>query len=176
VSHPNAALTVRGRALLVQRVLAGDRPADAAHQLGCSRATASKWLARYRAEGPAGLVDRPSRPHRCPHRTPAALEARIIAARRTHRRGAHWLGAELGLAASTIGRVMRRNRLPLLRDLDALTGAPVRRGSVSGVRSERARPGELLHIDVKGLGRIREGGGWRVHGRAGAPSARGRLG
>jgi transposase InsO family protein len=170
VSHANARLTVHGRALLVQRILAGHRPADVAHQVGCSRATAYKWLRRYRHEGAAGLADRPSRPHRCPHRTPAALEARMLAARRAHRRGADWLGAELGLAASTVGRVIRRHGLPLLRDLDALTGQPVRRGPVSRVRYERERPGELVHIDVKKLGRIPDGGGWRAHGRGERPN------
>jgi transposase InsO family protein len=176
MAHANARLTVHGRMLLVQRVLAGYRPADAAHQLGCSRATAYKWLRRFGQEGPSGLADRPSRPHRCPHRTPVALEQRILEARRTHRRGADWLGAELGVAASTVGRVIRRHAMPLLCDLDALTGAPVRRGPTTRVRYERARPGELIHIDVKKLGRIRDGGGWRARGRAAAPSARGALG
>jgi transposase InsO family protein len=156
----------------VQRVLAGHRPADVAHQLGCSRATAYKWLARYRAEGPLGLTDRPSRPHRCPHRTPAALEAAILAARRSQRRGADWVGAELGVPASTVGRVLARHAMPRLAELDALTGAPIRRGPMSRVRYERQRPGELIHIDVKKLGRVPEGGGWRAHGRGPKPSAR----
>jgi transposase InsO family protein len=162
--------------LLVERVLAGHRPADVAHQMGCSRATAYKWLRRFREAGPAGLHDRPSRPHRCPHRTPAALEARILAARRVHRRGADWIGAELGIAASTVGRVIRRHRLPLLRELDALTGEPVRRGPVSRVRYERPRPGELIHVDVKKLGRIPDGGGWRAHGRGPRPVVRRAVG
>jgi transposase-like protein len=169
VAHANARLTVYGRALLVERVCAGHRPADVAHQMGCSRATVYKWLRRHRQEGRAGLYDRPSRPHRCPHRTPARIEARILEARRAHRRGADWLGAELGLSASTVARVLVRHRMPLLRDLDALTGEPVRRGPRSGVRYERERPGELLHIDVKKLGRIPEGGGWRAHGRGSRP-------
>jgi transposase InsO family protein len=172
VAHANARLTVHGRALLVERILAGHRPADVAHQMGCSRATAYKWLARYRAEGQAGLNDRPSRPHRCPHRTPAGAQRRILEARRVHRRGADWLGAELGMAASTIGRVIARHGLPLLRDLDALTGQPVRRGPRSRVRYERQRPGELVHIDVKKLGRIPDGGGWRAHGRGPKPVIR----
>ena len=172
VSHANARLTVHGRALLVERVLAGHRPADVAHQMGCSRATAYKWLARFRTQGPQGLLDRPSRPRSCPHRTPRALEAGILAARRRHRRGQDWIGAELGIAASTVGRVLRRARVPLLRELDALTGEPVRRGPVSAVRYERERPGELVHIDVKKLGRIPEGGGWRAHGKGPKPVAR----
>ena len=81
------------------------------------------------------------------------------------------MAGELGLAASTVGRVIRRHRLPLLRDLDALTGAPVRRGPMSRVRYERERPGELVHIDTKTLGRIPEGGGWRAHGRGPKPVA-----
>jgi transposase InsO family protein len=140
--------------------------------MGCSRATAYKWLARFRAEGPAGLIDRPSRPRRCPHRTPALLEARILAERRRRRRGADWIGAELGIPASTVGRVLARHRMPRLAELDALTGEPVRRGPASRVRYERARPGELLHIDVKRLGRIPDGGGWRAHGRGPKPSTR----
>jgi transposase InsO family protein len=157
--------------LLVQRILAGHRPADVAHQLGCSRATAYKWLRRFRCEGAAGLHDRSSRPGRCPHRCPRVTERRILQARQVHRRGADWIGAELGVAASTVGRVIRRHRLPLLADLDALTGEPVRRGSVSRVRYERARPGQLIHIDVKKLGRIPDGGGWRAHGRGPKPVA-----
>jgi transposase InsO family protein len=160
----------------VERILAGHRPADVAHQMGCSRATAYKWLRRFRAEGAAGLVDRPSRPRHCPHRTPAHTERRILRARRTHRRGADWIGAELGMAASTVGRVIRRHGLPLLRDLDALTGVPVRRGSVSRRRYERARPGELIHVDVKKLGRIPDGGGWRAHGRGPKPVVRRAVG
>ncbi|MGE4031284.1 MAG: IS481 family transposase [Thermoleophilia bacterium] len=169
MSHRNARLNVFGRRLLVDRVLAGYRPTDVAAQLGCSRTTVYKWLARYRREGVAGLHDRPSRPHRCPHRTPAATEERILAARHAHRRGADWLADELGLAASTVGRVLARHRMPRLADLDALTGMPVRRGPVTRVRYERAHPGELIHIDVKKLGRIRPGGGWRALGRAAAP-------
>jgi transposase InsO family protein len=154
VSHANARLTVHGRRLLVDRVAAGHRVSDAAAQLGCSRATAYKWLARHRAEGLAGLADRSSRPHRCPHRILAALEQRIIEARRAQRRGAEWIAAELGVAASTVGWVTARHGLPLLRELDALTGEPVRRGPASGVRDERERPGELVHIDVKKLAGI----------------------
>jgi transposase len=165
VAHANARLTVHGRRLLVGRVLAGHRVADVAHQLGCSRATAYKWLRRFRLEGEGGLVDRPSRPHHCPHRTPAHLEARILQARRRHRRGADWIAAELGVAASTVGRVIARHQLPRLSDLDALTGQPVRRGPVSRIRYEREHPGELIHIDTKKLGRIPPGGGWRVNGR-----------
>jgi transposase len=156
---------------LVERVLRGHRAAEVAAQLGCSRTTVYKWLARYRREGAAGLADRPSRPRRCPHRTAPALEARILAARRAHRRGAQWTAAELGLCASTVGRVIARHGLPRLSNLDTLTGQPVRRGPMSGVRYERDRPGELIHVDTKRLGRIPDGGGWRAHGRGPKPEA-----
>jgi transposase InsO family protein len=176
MAHANARLNVHGRALLVERVLAGHRPADVAHQMGCSRATAYKWLRRYAAEGRPGLIDRPSRPHHCPHRTPATIEARILEARRVHRRGADWIGAELGVASSTVGRVLARHQVPRLSACDALTGEPVRRGPMSRVRYERERPGELIHIDIKKLGRIPEGGGWRAHGRGPKPSIRRAVG
>jgi transposase InsO family protein len=155
----------------VERVHAGHRPADVAHQLGCSRATVYKWLARFRQEGADGLVDRSSAPHRCPQRTPADGEARIIGARRRHRRGADWIGAELGIAASTVGRVLARHGVAPLSACDALTGEPVRRGPMSRIRYERERPGELVHLDVKKLGRIPAGGGWRAHGRGSRPEA-----
>ena len=165
MGHPNARLTPRGRLLLVERILAGYRVADVAAQLGCSRTCAYKWLRRYRTEGPRGLSDRTSRPHHTPHRIDACLEQRILQLRRTMRRGAEWIAAELGICAATVGRVLQRNRLPHLSMLDALTGIPIRRGPATRVRYERDRPGELVHIDVKKLGRIPEGGGWRMHGR-----------
>ena len=171
MAHANARLTIHGRRLIVERVGAGHRVGDVADQLGCSRTTVYKWLARHRAEGARGLADRPSRPHRCPHRTSPERERLILEARRRHRRGADWIGAELGMAPSTVGRVIARHGLARLSNLDTLTGQPVRRGPMSRVRYERQRPGELIHIDVKKLGRIPDGGGWRVHGRGPKPEA-----
>ena len=171
MAHANARLTVHGRRLLVERVSGGHRVADVAAQLGCSRTTVYKWLARHRDEGERGLADRPSRPHRCPHRTPPEHERAILDARRWHRRGADWIGAELGIAPSTVGRVIARAGLPRLSSLDTITGLPVRRGPMSRVRYERERPGELIHLDVKKLGRIPDGGGWRAHGRGPKPEA-----
>ena len=165
VSHPNARLTPFGRMLLVERILAGHRVADVAAQLGCSRATAYKWLARWRAEGLRGLADRSSKPRRTPQRLAASLEDAILELRARARRGAEWIAAELGIPASTVGRVLVRHQMPRLSTLDALTGVPVRRGPATRVRDERERPGELVHIDVKKLGRIPLGGGWRMHGR-----------
>ena len=165
MGHPNARLTPHGRLLAVERVAAGYRVADVAAQLGCSRTCVYKWLARYRTQGPRGLFDRSSRPHRVPGRTRPDLERRVCELRRRARRGPEWIAAELGLCQATVGRILRRHRMPYLRDLDALTGIPVRRGSATAVRYERASPGELIHIDVKKLGRIPDGGGWRMHGR-----------
>ena len=176
MAHPNARLTLRGRLLAVERVASGHRVADVAAQLGCSRTCVYKWLSRYRAEGHAGLFDRTSAPHHSPHRIDRALEQAILATRRTMRRGPEWIAAELGLCASTVGRVLRRNRMPHLSMLDALTGIPVRRGPATRVRYERERPGELIHIDVKKLGRIPAGGGWRATGRGYRPASKRRLG
>lgn len=176
MAHANARLTIHGRALLVDRILAGHRVADVAAQMGCSRATAYKWLARYRSEGHAGLDDRPSRPHRCPHRTSAADERRILRARRRHRRDAQWIADELQMCPSTVGRVLARHKMPRLSELDALTGQPVRRGPMSSRRYERDAPGELIHLDVKKLGRIPDGGGWRAHGRGPRPVAQRAIG
>jgi transposase len=103
MAHRNARLTQFGRLLLVQRITElGWPPAQAAEALGVSRATAYKWLGRYRAHGPAGLVDRSSRPHRCPHALTAAQVRRVLAARRRHRQGPHRLAWRLGMARSTI--------------------------------------------------------------------------
>jgi transposase InsO family protein len=170
VSHPNARLTPYGRLVAVERVAAGYRVADVARQLGCSRTCIYKWWARYRAEGPNGLADRSSRPHHVPGRTPADLERRVCALRQRSRRGPEWVAAEIGMCAATVGRILRRHRMPYLRDLDALTGTPIRRGPATDVRYERGTPGELIHIDVKKLGRIPAGGGWRAHGRASRPN------
>lgn len=108
MAHANAHLTVRGRRLLVERVLAGHRVADVAAQLGCSRTTVYKWLARLRSEGHAGLADRSSRPHRTPSCMSAQLQAQVLELRRRARRGQDWIAAELGLAARTVGRILRR--------------------------------------------------------------------
>jgi transposase InsO family protein len=174
--HANARLNEFGRRLIVDRVAAGHRPADVAAHLGCSRATVYKWLKRFREEGPRGLADRSSRPRHCPHRTAWRVEQRILTARHRHRRGQDWLAAELGLAASTVGRVLRRHRVAPLGDLDAVTGTPIRRGPVTRVRYERDHPGELIHIDVKKLGRIPDGGGWRAHGRGERPTTKRAVG
>jgi transposase InsO family protein len=140
--------------------------AHAAKAMGISRQCAHRWVARYDAEGDAGLHDRSSRPHSMPTRTPADVEARVVAARIEHRRGQDWLAGELGVPARTISRVLRRHDLPRLCTLDPLTGEIIRSSKQTAVRYERERPGELVHMDVKKIGRIPDGGGWRAHGRA----------
>lgn len=164
MAHRNARTTVYARRLMVQRHLAGWPQARIAEQLGVSRATVSKWISRYRAEGEAGLQDHFSRPHSSPTRTDAATEIRILALREQEQRGAVYLAGELGLVASTVGRVLARHQVPHLAAIDPITGEPVRRRH-SGIRYEHPRPGDLLHVDVKKLGRVPDGGGWRLHGR-----------
>jgi transposase InsO family protein len=166
VAHANARTTVYARRLIVDRVLAGHRPGEVAKQLGVSRQTVYKWVRRWRAEGEAGLTDRSSRPHRMPRRTSVATTTAIVAARRVHHAGPVRLAAILGIAASTIGAVLARAGMPRLADVDRLTGELLRGRRHSERRYEREHPGDLLHVDVKKLGRIPAGGGWRIHGRS----------
>jgi transposase len=166
VSHGNARLNLHGRLLLVDRVCRQRRPVShVAKELGVSRQCAHRWVARFLAEGEAGLRDRSSRPRTSPTRTMAQIEARVIEARRTQRRGQDWLGPEVGVPARTVSRILRRHRLPYLRECDPLTGQLIRASKATAVRYQRERPGELVHMDVKKVGRIHDGGGWRAHGR-----------
>jgi transposase InsO family protein len=175
VSHRNARLTVHGRRLLVHRVRELGMPvAHVAKAMGLSRQCAHRWVARFDAHGDAGLQDRSSRPQSMPTRTPDDVEAAIVAARVEHRRGQDWLAGELGVPARTINRVMRRHGLPLLNALDPLTGEVIRASKTTTRRYERKRPGELVHMDVKKIGRIPDGGGWRALGRAAASPTRNR--
>lgn len=166
MAHRNARLTVHGRRLIVQRVRKeGWAVAHAAKAMGVSRQCAHRWLARWDAEGDAGLADRSSRPHRMPNRVSVEVEQRVLEARRTHRRGPDWLGPELGIAPRTVNRILRRHGVPRLFECDPLTGEVIRASKTTAIRYERERPGELVHVDVKKLGRIPDGGGWRAWGR-----------
>src|SRR5690242_6176876 len=136
--------------------------------MGVSRQCVSHWVTRFLTEGEQGLHERSSRPHRTPSRTPAHTEAQVLALRERERRGQDWIGAELGLAARTVSRILRRHRVRYLRELDPVTGQPIRASKATAIRYERARPGELVHMDVKKIGRIPDGGGWRARGRAAA--------
>ncbi len=173
MGHANAALNVRGRMLLVERVVVQRRPvAHVVKELGCSRQTGYRWLARWREQGPAGLVDRRSGPRRSPHRLTAEVEAAVLACRDASRRGPLFIAAELGLAPATVGRVLRRHRVPLLRECDLVTGARIR-SRATDRRYEYDTPGGLVHLDVHKLGRIPDGGGHRARGRTTAPRGRG---
>ena len=166
MAHRRARLTVFGRQLLVDRVeIDGWTLAKAAEAAGVSRQTATKWVRRYRELGPAGLEDRSSRPHRSPRALPDAQVAAILAARHELGVGPHRLAPVVGSPRSTIGDVLRRHGLSRLADRDRPTGIPI--------RYVRERPGELLHMDVKKLGRIPDGGGHLFRGRGhGTPRAR----
>jgi transposase InsO family protein len=166
VFHRNARLTLHGRRLLVRRIREEGAPvAHVAKAMGVSRQCAHRWVNRYDAEGDAGLVDRSSRPHRTPTRTSTEVESQVLDARVEHRRGQDWLGPELGIPARTVGRILRRHHVPCLSECDPLTGAVIRASKTTAIRYEKDRPGELVHMDVKKIGRIPDGGGWRVHGR-----------
>jgi transposase InsO family protein len=167
VGHRMAKLTPLGRARIVERYLVEGWPAArVAEAAGVSRATVHKWVRRYRDEGPEGLLDRTSAPHRRPGALPPAQVRRILSARRRTGWGPHRLGPMLGQPRSTVYGVLRRHQVPRLRDLDRPTHTPI--------RYERARPGELVHVDVKKLGRIPPGGGWRKLGRDGGNRERDR--
>jgi transposase-like protein len=163
-AHENARLTPRSRAEMVRRALHEHRPVGrVAAEFGVSARTVRKWIARFRAEGAAGLRDRSSRPHRLRRPTPPRVAARIVALRRERWTGKR-IAAALGVSAATVSRVLGRHRLSRARDLEP--AEPVR-------RYERARPGELLHLDIKKLGRF-ERIGHRITGdRRGQSSSRG---
>ncbi len=156
--HRNARLTVWGRKELCRRVERGRPVAHVAAEMGVSRATAYKWWKRWLEEGETGLVDRCSRPHRMPRRTPRPIERKIEHLRRRHKLGPARIAYRLDLAPSTVHRVLTRRGLNRLTWMDRPTGRVIR-------RYERASPGDLVHVDVKKLGRIPAGGGWRAHGR-----------
>ena len=171
MAHANARTNLFARKLMVQRAAAGWPAARIAEQLGVSRATVHKWLRRHAEGGDAALSDRSSRPIRMPARTPARVEQKVLAARRRRRRGAVVLAADLGMSPSTVGRILARHHMPHLAAVDPITGETVRGSSRrSPNRYEHPRPGDLIHVDVKKLGRIPPGGGWRLHGRDAAVS------
>jgi len=159
VPHRNAPLSETGRLRLARCVVEeGWSLRRAAERFQVSPTTAQRWVGRYRQVGPAGMVDRPSRPHRSPRRTPPRRERRIIKLRVTRRWGPARIAYHLRLAPSTVHRVLSRWGLARLSWLDRATGRPIR-------RYEHAAPGELIHVDVKKLGKIPDGGGWRMLGR-----------
>jgi transposase len=139
MSHAKAKLTPAGRLLLVRRVLdEGWPPAHAAAMAGVSRQTVHKWLGRFRDEGIVGLEDRSSLARRCPHRTPVATEAAVLAMRSEIRKGPHRVAQRLELAPSTVHAILRRHGMSRLSRLDRTTGVPLR--VEKPVRYERDRP------------------------------------
>lgn len=152
-------LSYFGRRLLIERLMSGRSAAVVADELGVSRATVYKWHRRYEAEGADGLEDRSSRPMCSPHRLSPDAEAQILALRRERKLGPHRLAALTGRPRSTCYKVLRRHRLHRLDWMDRPSGQVIR-------RYEWERAGQLVHVDVKKLGRIPEGGGHRAWGRA----------
>lgn len=148
-NHQNARLTVHGRALLVTRILEhGLRPEEAAQAMGVSTRTAYKWLARYRKGGLPGLENRSSRPHHCPHAASDEQQKQIIE-RRRERRIYRQISEELGVSPTTVSRVLKRAGLNRLSSLE-----PARPTN----RYEHDAPGDLLHLDIKKLGRFHKPG------------------
>ena len=155
--HGNARLTPRGRLTFVLRVESGRPVAHVAAEMGISRPTGYKWWRRWLHEGPTGLVDRSSRPRHCPHQTSKSVERQIAELRQELKLGPARIGFRLGVAPSTVHKVLVRLSLNRLSWLDRPTGQVIR-------RFERERPGDLVHVDIKKLGRIPDGGGWQVTG------------
>jgi transposase InsO family protein len=135
----------------------GWSPSVAAKMFMVSPVTARKWAARFRAEGPTGMVDRSSRPRSCPHRTPEPLTRRIVRLRWRRRLGPVQIGGQLGVPASTVHAVLVRCRINRLSHLDRVSGEPIR-------RYQHPHPGSLIHVDVTKFGNIPDGGGWRYLG------------
>lgn len=161
--HHNARLTPHGRARIVRRVLGGETVRMVAEAAGVCPRTVRKWLARYRAEGSAGLRDRSSRPHRLHRPTPQDIVSRIEGLRRQRMTGQQ-IAKQADVSPATVSRVLKRQGL---NRLDALEPAePVR-------RYERQTPGELVHIDIKKLGRFNKAGHRVTNDRTGQSSSRG---
>lgn len=158
-THANAALTPRARLRLARLIIdSGWSIPRAAERYDVSWRTAKKWADRYRAEGPTGMLDRSSAPHHQPNRTPQPVVRKIVHLRWKQRLGPVEIGDRLGMPSSTVHAVLVRCRLNRLTHIDRATGERIR-------RYEHEKPGDMLHMDVKKLGRIPDGGGWRYLGR-----------
>ena len=159
MSHRNAPLSETGRLRLARCVVEEHWPLRrAAERFQVSATTAGRGASRYRVMGEAGMADRSSRPHRSPNRIPTRTERRIIKVRVLRRWGPARIGYLLGIHPSTVHRVLTRYGMAKLRWLDRPTGRVIR-------RIEPAHCGDLVHVDVKKLGKIPAGGGWRILGR-----------
>jgi transposase InsO family protein len=159
VVHRNAPLTETGRLRLARCIVDRGWPiSTAAERFQVARTTAKKWSDRYRELGPAGMADHSSRPRHSPRRTPQPIVRKIVHLRWKHRLGPVAIAARVGLAPSTVHRILVACRINRLWHIDRATGEPIR-------RYEMTRPGELVHVDIKKLGNIPDGGGWRKLGR-----------
>lgn len=164
MSHVRARLAPAGRLILVQRVLSGRPVSHVAKEMGVSRQCAHRWISRFRQLGSAGLLDRSSRHRTHPATTPPVTAARLLELRQTERLGRDELARRVGVSPSTASRIIARAGLPRLHELDPVTGIRIRASRRTQLRYEREQAGDLIHIDVKKLGRIPDGGGWRVNG------------
>lgn len=159
MSHANAALTPRARLRLAQLVVnEGWTYAAAAKMFMVAARTAKKWADRFRAEGPAGMADRSSRPHRSPNKTRPEVVRQIVRLRWRRRLGPVQIAGRLGVAASTVHAVLTRCRINRLSHIDRVTGEPLR-------RYEHPHPGSLIHVDVTKFANIPDGGGHRFLSR-----------
>ena len=166
MSHANACLTPAGRLRLARLIVDQGWPLRrAAERWNCSVTTARRWATRYRQLGPAGMSDRSSRPRCSPRRTPSRIERRVVSLRITRRWGPARIGFHLGLNPATVHKILTRYRCPRLAWTDPGSGVRLR-GRPAPRRYEHPHPGDLVHVDVKKLGRIPDGGGHKVLGRA----------
>lgn len=166
MSHVKARLAPAGRLILVERVLSGRPVSHVAKEMGVSRQCAHRWVSRFRRHGAAGLLDRSSRHLTHPMTTPPTVTARLLELRRTERLGRDELARRTGVSPSTASRIIARAGWPALHELDPVTGIRIRASRRTNHRYEREHPGDLIHLDVKKLGRIPDGGGWRLDGPA----------
>lgn len=176
MSHDSARLTVHGLRLTIERHQDGWAQAHIPSAMGVSRKCVKKWIERFAAGGDDGLRTRSSRPHSMPTRTSERVEAKVLAARAEHRVGPDVLAPKLQVPTRTVSRILRRHGVPYLRELDPISGQVIRSSKQTAVRYERERPGELVHMDVRKLGKIPDGGGWRARGREAVSVERNRTG
>jgi transposase InsO family protein len=170
--HPNAVLTPRGRLRMIECVLERGWTVEAtAERFQVDAKTVRKWRDRFLDQGRPGLEDRSSRPRRSPNRTPRACRRRVVQLRRRRRWGAERIAHEVGVSASTVQSILRSAGLARLDRGDRATSSRHR-----PQRYQREHPGELVHIDVKKIAAIPDGGGWRMHGWEGRNHRRTRAG
>ncbi len=161
--HKNARLAPKGRGVMIERLEHGEHPMAVATAMGVSTSTVYKWRRRYRAWGLAGLRDRSSAPNTSPRKTPGDVEERVVALRK-QRRIYHRIAAETGVSRATVGRILVRHGLNRWRDLEP--APPV-------IRYERQGPGEMIHMDIKKLGKFNRPGHRITADRHGQSNARG---